>query len=267
VALVQRHRKRLVKDAETATQEARDRYLALVDELQAARQDVIDLRETTVWAQIYPHESLQTLPPSHELAPSKRIRERVLPRGDLLANNVFELFREDIRYFASVSTREQAAAARGVSERELAGDQAMWHESDEYAEWAKNEKQRLMDEYAPHLGQPAGRVRVGTTCRRACPGLLLVELGGRASESACVGVRSAADGGACSTEVTATCQAPSRARAASDAKRCRKGHPRALPRWHASCCDRHPRTGTWQGAERDRDHGILVRGTGGSRRW
>jgi hypothetical protein len=62
IAFVEKNRKPLVRDAERETERARARYLELVDELAQVREDLVELRQTTVWASLYPNESLATLP-------------------------------------------------------------------------------------------------------------------------------------------------------------------------------------------------------------
>ena len=50
---VERHRKRLVRDADKATFEARARYLEAIDAVAAAREELADLRASALWAALY----------------------------------------------------------------------------------------------------------------------------------------------------------------------------------------------------------------------
>jgi hypothetical protein len=67
IEFVERHRKRLVADAERETEQAKTRYLELVDQAEQARAALIELRETSIWAALYPSEVLATFAPSHAL--------------------------------------------------------------------------------------------------------------------------------------------------------------------------------------------------------
>jgi hypothetical protein len=63
VAFVVKRRKSLVRDGDKATAEKLDQYLALVDALEQAREELIALRQTTLWAALFPSETLGTDPP------------------------------------------------------------------------------------------------------------------------------------------------------------------------------------------------------------
>jgi hypothetical protein len=147
IAFVEKHRKRLVRDAERATEEARQRYLRLVDGLAQARADLVGLRETTVWAALYPSETLMTMAPSHALVGGRlRELEQHLPggRGALPAHAVLALLRADAEYFTTVSTVEQAAAMQSVTTAELTTREAMWAGSDADLARQKRERERLL---------------------------------------------------------------------------------------------------------------------------
>jgi hypothetical protein len=118
IAYVERHRKRLVADAERETEEARVRYLAAVAEAEAARADLIGLNETRVWASVFPSDTLATYAPSHNLvAGRRRETERHGFQSAVVASAVFDLLRSDAEVFRTVTTREQAAAMRRASRR------------------------------------------------------------------------------------------------------------------------------------------------------
>jgi hypothetical protein len=65
IALVERRRRSLVRDAERAVGQAKRRYLAAVDAVEAAREELVDLNQTRIWAAVYPSDTLQTYPPDH----------------------------------------------------------------------------------------------------------------------------------------------------------------------------------------------------------
>lgn len=147
IAYVEKHRTRLVRDAERETEEAKGRYLAAVEMLAEAREDLVGLRETAVWAALVPSELLGSMAPSHALVGRRRREaEQHLPgvSGELPAHAVLALLRADAEYFATVSTVEQAAAMQGVSTAELTTREAMWAGSDADLAWQKREKERLI---------------------------------------------------------------------------------------------------------------------------
>jgi hypothetical protein len=147
IAFVEKHRKRLVRDAEREAERAKARYLEAVEMLAQAREDLVGLRETTVWASLYPSEMLASMAPSHALVGGRRREsEQHLPgvQGQLPAHAVLALLRADAEYCATVSTIEQAAGMRGVSTAELTTREAMWAGSDADRARQKREKERLI---------------------------------------------------------------------------------------------------------------------------
>jgi hypothetical protein len=156
IAFAKKHRKRLVRDAERATEQAKARYLKFVDQLANAREELIGLRETTVWASLFPSETLVTPAPSHVLVGGRLSKtEPHLPglKRELPAHAVLALLRADAEHLASVSTLEQAAAMQGVSEAMLKRDVAMWADSEEGRVWQKREKERLIEQHTREWGQ------------------------------------------------------------------------------------------------------------------
>ena len=53
IAFVEKHRKRLVRDAERETERAKERYLGLVGGVEQLREELVGLRQTAVWAAVY----------------------------------------------------------------------------------------------------------------------------------------------------------------------------------------------------------------------
>lgn len=155
IAFVDKHRKRLVHDADDETQRARAHYVDAIAELERARAELIGLRETTVWASLYPSDTLQSHPPTHALAGGgRRASERRGFQSAVPAPAVFDLLRDDADHLATVATAEQAAAIHGVSRAALSGDQAMWAGSDEDGAFQKRERERLIEQYESVWGRP-----------------------------------------------------------------------------------------------------------------
>jgi tetratricopeptide (TPR) repeat protein len=146
IAFVAKHRRRLVADAQGEAEQAQARYLKAIDELAQAREDLIGLRETVVWASLYPSETLQTMAPSHALVGGRRREtEQQLPGvGQLPVHSVLALLRADVVYCATVSTVEQAAGMRGVTTAELTTREAMWAGSEADLARQEREKEQLV---------------------------------------------------------------------------------------------------------------------------
>lgn len=65
VDYVARHRSRLIKEAEKATRDAHARYAALIAELDAAREELRDARQSVLWAELHPSATLSASFPEH----------------------------------------------------------------------------------------------------------------------------------------------------------------------------------------------------------
>lgn len=68
IEFVAKHRKRLVRDAERETEKAKAHYLTLIEELERAREELVGVRETAVWAALFPSEALASMAPTYSLA-------------------------------------------------------------------------------------------------------------------------------------------------------------------------------------------------------
>jgi hypothetical protein len=145
VAFVDKHRKRLVEDAEEETERARDRYLSAIAEAERARADLIGMRETTVWAAVYPSDTLMTYAPSHALVAGRpRESRRHGFQSAVIASAAFDLLRDDAEVLTTLSTREQAAAMQGTTTAALSGEEAMWAGSDEDVARQQRERERVI---------------------------------------------------------------------------------------------------------------------------
>ncbi len=137
LAYVRKHRGRLARDAERATGEARERVLRAVDEYEKAREELVGLRQTAVWANCFPSETLASHPPHAALLGGRnREAEQHLPglKRELPVYALLALLRADANYFSTVSTIEQAAVMQGTSVEALKGG-AMWAGSEEDQAW------------------------------------------------------------------------------------------------------------------------------------
>lgn len=128
---VRRCRKAMLRDVGTAKDEVAREYAALVDQLEAKRQELLDLRQAEVWCALFPNGVLTGEPNTQALVGAKkRLQAPVLPglESGLVASSVFNLIRADGNFCATVATVEQAAAERGVSVGELTGRDARWED-------------------------------------------------------------------------------------------------------------------------------------------
>lgn len=156
VAFVEKHRRRLVKDADAAAQDAKARYLQLVDELSAARDDLAACRQSALWAALYPDASLQTEVPTAVVAAGlRRPVEAALPgwTGQVEAARLLELLRDDATVLADLRTNDQHAALLGVDSRQLEHGGAMWDGTPEQREEERAEKKAALERYRREWGR------------------------------------------------------------------------------------------------------------------
>lgn len=127
VEFVDRHRSRLVKDAEQATATARAEYERLIDELEAARRELVDATATTTWAKLFPHSSLASTLPTSLLLVGRRL-DRHVPGygGQISVDNLRQLLLEDARLLVEAAPADQVGAHRGQSEQAVLGREAEW---------------------------------------------------------------------------------------------------------------------------------------------
>ena len=145
IDFVAKHRKRMVADAEKETQRARDRYLNAIAEAERARDDLIGLRETTIWAALFSSDTLASMAPTHVLVAGRRRETERHGFGSAQpAQPIFDLLRSDSDVYLSVSTREHAAAMQGTSTAALSDNEAMWQGSPKDVERNRRERERLI---------------------------------------------------------------------------------------------------------------------------
>lgn len=129
--------------------------------MKQARDELVGLRETVVWAALYPSELLRTFAPSHVLVGGRRaeVERHLNIPNQLPVHGVVDVLRADAEHFSTVSTVEQAAAMQGVSRAELKGDEAMWAGSDADLAAPKREKEQLRALYESTWGRPPSEVQ------------------------------------------------------------------------------------------------------------
>ncbi len=108
-SFVQKHRGRLTKDAGKAKTEAAVRLQQLVDELERARDEVVDLRRAELWAALYPREQASAALDEQYIMCGRKARAlpELSARAGIAA--LFELLREDAAFLEQVADSEQRA--------------------------------------------------------------------------------------------------------------------------------------------------------------
>jgi hypothetical protein len=140
--LVAKHRPRLVRDGESATAEARARYEQAVADAEEARRELVELRETTIWAELYPdcHESDVQLP--RTIAGGERKRLAVTLGMALDADKLFDALRQDAEWIERAIPHNQLARDRLTAEKRTP---AIWDQSPEGQEWKRAERHRALE--------------------------------------------------------------------------------------------------------------------------
>ena len=154
-AFVERHRGRLVKDADKATKDAHERVLALVDELEAARGALVELRTTATWAALYPGE-LASRGPRETLIVAglaKPVRDCLGVDMAFELERVLRLLRADADFWRTAATPEQRQALEGRSDTDRASG-AAWTGTAEAVELERAEKKAARERYAGLWGEP-----------------------------------------------------------------------------------------------------------------
>lgn len=153
-AFVTRHRARLVKDAEKATDAAHERMVELVGELEQARENLTDLRQAILWAQLYPGE-LAGREPNRALlfgGLAQPTRETLGVEVVVQAAHVLRALRADADYWRDAATPEQRAQIDGPGRADLRRG-AIHDDSPEGQEAIRLEKERQIADYEQHWGR------------------------------------------------------------------------------------------------------------------
>jgi hypothetical protein len=150
-AFVAKHRGRLVKDADKATQAARERYKQAVAVLRGAREELIAMREAAVWAALYPREEVTHSLPTTALMAGLRnpSRHHLGVDFQLSAQQVFGALEADADILSTLAAPGQAEALGRPDPKK-----ALWGNSDEARERDKQEKQQAIDAYTREWGVP-----------------------------------------------------------------------------------------------------------------
>ena len=119
---VVRHRDRLAAVAERMVEQARVHYLDLVAQIDSARSELISLRESALWAAVFPHDAASLMPKTDHLALG---RPNLYPSGladrALDASGVFALLRADVDAVAAAMSSQQRVVIERLDPRKPPG--------------------------------------------------------------------------------------------------------------------------------------------------
>jgi hypothetical protein len=120
---VEKHRGRLVKDADEATAQARERCEQLIAQLRQARQELIEIREASIWAQLFPRaETSHGLPAAALMAGLRAPTSHLLVlTSQLAADAVFRALEADAQILTTLVAPGQVEALGGRTAGERCG--------------------------------------------------------------------------------------------------------------------------------------------------
>ena len=152
-AFVERHRDRLVAVAERMVEQARARYLDAVAHVDAARAELVEVREASLWAQVFPDEAASRMPKTIHLALGK---SAAYPPGladrALEADGVMALLRADVDAVAGAVSPTQRVVIERLNPN--APPATFWADSDEARDASRTELQQRREAYEREWGRP-----------------------------------------------------------------------------------------------------------------
>jgi len=155
---VERHRKRLVRDAAAHTAEACERVIELVNQLEQARATLVGARQSALWAALFPDEQAGRGPQSTLLAAgrAKPVRETLGLETAVEYGRVLKALAADARYWRDAGTTpEQRAEMDGTPDSTRVSG-VSWVGTPEGLEAERAEKQAARDRYEALWGKPPG---------------------------------------------------------------------------------------------------------------
>jgi len=144
VSHIQKHRKRLVRDADAQTAKLRERAEQLVAELAATRTALLEARGAAVWAATYPDRSAGARPPASVAGGRRRVLEQAGIAGQLDPERLWALLRADVETLSTAVTAEQATA---MGAKPSDDEEAVWLATDEGREAERKDKAQARRRY------------------------------------------------------------------------------------------------------------------------
>jgi hypothetical protein len=139
---VDQHRGKLTRDADKRVEQAHRRYLELIEELVATRDELSGLRRAAIWARLYPRQEAMIEPPAGLVGGHSQTHKRYGLGRVYQLNEIAELLRLDASWLREAQTVEQHAAIEGYDPRQPRGVE--WSDDPE----VKARKARRMAEWA-----------------------------------------------------------------------------------------------------------------------
>jgi hypothetical protein len=154
-SFVEKHRARLVKDADRAVTEAHARLHRLLDQLAAARDELVEHRHDAVWAALYPDGAAGVESPMHHILAGglrRPIEQALGVTTQLQAGRVIDALKADADWLKDAATPEQRALLEGRNPKRPNSD-ATWAGTPEAIEQERAEKQAALARYREMWGR------------------------------------------------------------------------------------------------------------------
>ena len=148
---VERHRTKLVREADRATTEAHKRYLGAIQALEQARAELVDSRLGAIWAALFPGPLASSQPPVHALACGLRkpVERTMGLTAQVSAPGLIEALRSDADVLREAMTKEQALELGAADPQQNA---ATWAATPEGQEQLRNERKQALEKYREMWG-------------------------------------------------------------------------------------------------------------------
>jgi len=149
---VSKHRPRLMREADRAVTEAHTRLAALIDELAQTRTQLAEARQVATWAALYPDPAAGQTAQPELLAGGLRkpIQNTLGLTNQVPASAIIKALHADADWLKDAAT----AAQRAVLDPNHARDRAVWTDSDEGRQKAREDRQAAIDSYTREWGRP-----------------------------------------------------------------------------------------------------------------
>jgi hypothetical protein len=149
---VEKHRNRLVREADRETREAQARYAEALEAAERARAELVDCRAAALWASLYPGALANQTPDVAAVATNLRkpVERALQVTTRLAADGVFRVLREDGDILAEMMTRDQALALGAADPNQGA---AIWSGTPEGEEQARKERKEARERYRQMWGR------------------------------------------------------------------------------------------------------------------
>jgi len=155
---VERHRVKLVREADRSTEAAHRRVVDLIDQLAAAREQLADHRESAIWASVYPDAAAGSALPRQLLAGGlqRPVAEALGIPGQVRAEGVFQALRADADFIKTAATRQQREVINGPASP-TPHDEAIWTDTPEGAALDRERDRAEKKKALARLADPHGR--------------------------------------------------------------------------------------------------------------